>query len=182
MSAGEVIWVGVEPLGERDGRIALYLTDQMTRLRPPFAVKPELEGRAAEILEYLREHGASFFGAIHEGTGGGFPAETVDALWSLVWQGLVTNDTMQPLRAYARTEDSVPPGGTGPRRSGRGALCRRAPKDDGPRWAHRARPNRRQRNGRPRWHTSCSCVTASSRAKRLRPNRSREDFRRFIRC
>ena len=106
MSAGEVIWVGVEPLGERDGRIALYLTDQMTRLRPPFAAKPELEGRAAEILEYLREHGASFFGAIHEGTGGGFPAETVDALWSLVWQGLVTNDTMQPLRAYARTEDT----------------------------------------------------------------------------
>ena len=39
-------------------------------------------------------------------TGGGFPAETVDALWSLVWQGLVTNDTMQPLRAYARTEDT----------------------------------------------------------------------------
>ncbi len=106
MSAGEVIWVGVEPLGERDGRIALYLTDQMTRLRPPFAAKPELDGRAVEILEYLREHGASFFGAIHDGAGGGFPAETVDALWSLVWQGLITNDTMQPLRAYARTEDT----------------------------------------------------------------------------
>jgi ATP-dependent Lhr-like helicase len=106
MSAGEVVWVGVEPLGERDGRVALYLTDQMTRLRPPFAALPDVEGRGAEILEYLRDHGASFFAAIHDGTGGGFPAETVDALWNLVWQGLVTNDTMQPLRAYTRTDDT----------------------------------------------------------------------------
>ena len=106
MSAGEVVWVGVEPLGERDGRVAMYLTDQMAQLRPPFTARPEVEGRAAEILEYLGEHGASFFSAIHEGTGGGFPAESVDALWNLVWQGLVTNDTMQPLRAYARTEDT----------------------------------------------------------------------------
>ena len=81
----------------------------MAQLRPPFAARPEVEGRAAEILEYLGEHGASFFSAIHEGTGGGFPAETVDALWSLVWQGLVTNDTMQPLRAYGRTEDTRSP-------------------------------------------------------------------------
>jgi ATP-dependent Lhr-like helicase len=106
MSAGEVVWVGVEPLGERDGRVALYLTDHMSRLRPPAAAKPEVEGRGAGILEYLQEHGASFFSAIHDGTGGGFPTETVDALWDLVWQGLVTNDTMQPLRAYARTEDT----------------------------------------------------------------------------
>ncbi len=106
MSAGEVVWVGLEPLGERDGRVALYLTDHVARLRPPFAPRPELEGRAAEIVDYLREHGASFFAAIHEGTGSGFPNETVDALWSLVWHGLVTNDTMQPLRAYTRTEDA----------------------------------------------------------------------------
>jgi ATP-dependent Lhr-like helicase len=106
MSAGEVVWVGVEPLGERDGRVALYLTDHLIRLRPPFAPKPELDGRTAAIVDYLREQGASFFAAIHDGAGGGFPNETVDALWTLVWQGLVTNDTMQPLRAYTRTEDT----------------------------------------------------------------------------
>src|SRR5690606_30853350 len=27
LSAGEVVWRGVEPLGERDGKVALYLTD-----------------------------------------------------------------------------------------------------------------------------------------------------------
>src|SRR6185436_9203299 len=32
VSAGEVTWLGVEPLGERDGRIALYLTDQLPLL------------------------------------------------------------------------------------------------------------------------------------------------------
>jgi len=104
MAAGEVVWVGVEPLGDRDGRIALFLTDHVARLKPPTAA-PELQGRAADVLDYLRAQGASFFAAIHQGTGQGFPQETVDALWELVWMGLVTNDTLHPLRAYIRSED-----------------------------------------------------------------------------
>src|SRR5688572_8283950 len=105
MAAGEVVWVGVEPLGERDGRIALYLTDHVGRLRPPATAAPAPEGRAAEILGYLGDHGASFFAAIHQGTGQGFPQETVDALWDLVWAGAATNDTLHPLRAYVRNDD-----------------------------------------------------------------------------
>ena len=35
LGAGEVTWVGVEPLGDRDGRIALYLTDHLSKLLPP---------------------------------------------------------------------------------------------------------------------------------------------------
>jgi ATP-dependent Lhr-like helicase len=100
MAAGEVVWAGVESLGERDGRIALYLTDHMARLRSPSAPSNDVEGRGVEILSYLRSHGASFFSALHEGSGGGFPGETVDALWDLVWSGLVTNDTVHALRAY----------------------------------------------------------------------------------
>jgi ATP-dependent Lhr-like helicase len=34
-AAGEVVWVGVEPLGERDGRVALYLADHLPRLLAP---------------------------------------------------------------------------------------------------------------------------------------------------
>ena len=77
-------------------------------MRPPATRRPEARSRPAAprtILRYLREHGASFFAAIHQGTGGGFPQETVDALWELVWTGAVTNDTLHPLRAYVRTED-----------------------------------------------------------------------------
>ncbi|HET9360552.1 MAG TPA: hypothetical protein VFO58_12440, partial [Vicinamibacterales bacterium] len=98
IAAGEVVWSGVEPLGDRDGRIALYLTDHFARLGPSGS-PATIEGRAGDILTYLRSHGASFFGAVHEGTGGGFPGETVDALWDLVWKGLVTNDTLHALRA-----------------------------------------------------------------------------------
>ena len=110
MAAGEVVWVGVEPLGERDGRIALYLTDQIHRLRlgsPPSraAAGAPGESRARAVARHLQTHGASFFTAIHEATDSGFPQETVDALWELVWNGEVTNDTLHPLRAFIRGPD-----------------------------------------------------------------------------
>ena len=110
MAAGEVVWVGVEPLGERDGRIALYLTDQIHWLRlgsPPShaAAGASGESRARGVAHHLQTHGASFFAAIHEATGSGFPQETVDALWELVWNGEVTNDTLHPLRAFIRGPD-----------------------------------------------------------------------------
>jgi ATP-dependent Lhr-like helicase len=105
LGAGEVTWVGVESLGERDGRIALYLTDHLTKLLPPNELggnKNEgLTGRDAAIVAHLHRHGASFFGPLHEAAGGGFPQETVDAIWDLVWKGLLTNDTLHALRAYS---------------------------------------------------------------------------------
>jgi ATP-dependent Lhr-like helicase len=106
MAAGEVVWIGLERLGEKDGRIALYLTDHVTRLRPPVTTPPALDGRVKDVRDYLAAHGASFFAAIREGTGGGFPTETVDALWELVWMGLVTNDTLHPLRTYTGAGES----------------------------------------------------------------------------
>jgi ATP-dependent helicase Lhr and Lhr-like helicase len=100
-AAGEVAWVGVETLGARDGRLALYLTDEMPHLlRPPAASRVALSGRELAVLAYLRSAGASFFGPIHESAGGGFPRPTVDALWSLAWKGLITNDTFRALRAF----------------------------------------------------------------------------------
>jgi ATP-dependent Lhr-like helicase len=109
ISAGEVLWLGVEPLGEHDGRIALFLTDQAKALLPTHAsgVQSGLADREARICAFLTRHGASFFGPVHDAAGGGFPQETVDALWSLVWTGLVTNDTLHPLRAYAAGPERV---------------------------------------------------------------------------
>jgi len=106
IAAGEVVWVGVERLGEKDGRIALFLTDHVTRLRPPVAAPPKLDGRVKAVRDYLATHGASFFAAIREGTGAGFPTDTVEALWELVWMGLVTNDTLHPLRTYTGAGES----------------------------------------------------------------------------
>jgi ATP-dependent Lhr-like helicase len=117
IAAGEVVWVGLEPIGERDGRIGLYLAEKLSALwpiapsQPAERVLPDDKGnvipvsapevsKETEILEYLKRHGASFFQDLHDGIGGGYPGETLEALWSLVWRGLLTNDGMVALRAY----------------------------------------------------------------------------------
>ena len=105
LGAGEVAWVGVEPLGERDGRVALYLTDHLSKLLPPDVLAGRrnegLTGRDAEIVAELSKQGALFFNQLHDAIGGGFPQEVVDAIWDLVWRGLLTNDTLHALRAYS---------------------------------------------------------------------------------
>jgi ATP-dependent Lhr-like helicase len=100
-AAGEIVWAGLEPLGERDGRLTLYLSDHLSRLhRAP--VLDDLPPRERAIVDYLQQNGASFFGAVHDAAGGGYPGETVDALWTLVWRGALTNDTFHALRAFTR--------------------------------------------------------------------------------
>ena len=101
IAAGEIVWVGVDSIGERDGRIALYLADKLADLLAPRpAVGELLSPREEAILSALTSGGAMFFAGLHEAIGGGYPGETIDALWSLVWRGLVTNDTLHTLRAY----------------------------------------------------------------------------------
>jgi ATP-dependent helicase Lhr and Lhr-like helicase len=111
-AAGEIVWCGLEPLGDRDGRLAVYLADHFPRLRrPPQAA--DLAPREHAIVERLEAAGASFFTPLHEAAGGGYPGETVDALWNLVWRGLVTNDTFHALRAFTRPPERrarKPPG------------------------------------------------------------------------
>jgi ATP-dependent Lhr-like helicase len=110
IAAGEVVWCGLDPLGERDGRIGLYLADRLTTLlRPTTRSKEGTAPREEAILATLQQRGALFFSELHETVGGGYPGETLDALWNLVWQGAVTNDTFHSLRAYiARPSTSRP--------------------------------------------------------------------------
>jgi ATP-dependent helicase Lhr and Lhr-like helicase len=117
IAAGEVVWVGLDPIGERDGRIGLYLADKVSALWPISPEQPVVRAlrdedgkviptpepvasRETDVVEYLKRHGASFFQDLHDGVGGGYPGETLEALWSLVWKGLLTNDGMAALRAY----------------------------------------------------------------------------------
>ena len=103
-AGGEIVWCGVEPLGDRDGRITLFLTDHFATLRRP-AEAAELPGRETAVAAHLAAQGASFFADLHQAAGGGFPGETVDAIWNLVWKGLVTNDTFHALRAFTRPRE-----------------------------------------------------------------------------
>ncbi|HUP47299.1 MAG TPA: crosslink repair DNA glycosylase YcaQ family protein [Thermoanaerobaculia bacterium] len=99
-AGGEIVWVGLESLGERDGRIALYLTEHLPVLHPSRAGE-DTGAPPGRIIEFLRANGASFFAQIHAAIGG-FENEVIDALWDLVWRGLVTNDTFHALRAFTR--------------------------------------------------------------------------------
>lgn len=99
IAAGEVIWTGLEPLGERDGRVGLFLSDKLPLLWTPRPL-PEMTEKEKQIVDYLQQRGATFFAQLHEGLGGGYPGDLLEALWSLVWKGLVTNDSLHALRAY----------------------------------------------------------------------------------
>ena len=107
IAAGEVTWAGVEPLGERDGRIALYLADKMPLLTLDRPDLTPLTEREEQLLAALEKAGASFFTPLHEAVGGGYPGESLDALWSLVWRGRVTNDALHALRAYTTRPEAA---------------------------------------------------------------------------
>src|SRR6185503_5085371 len=81
MASGQIVWVGIEQIGNRDGRIALYLSESLPLLLPPQESRrdePALSERAEKIKAALANNGASFFSAIHEAVGSGFPGETRD--------------------------------------------------------------------------------------------------------
>jgi ATP-dependent Lhr-like helicase len=116
VAAGEVVWAGFDPIGERDGRVGLYLAEKLPLLWPPGAGNRKQEvgnsgsgEREQQVVEYLKANGASFFQPLHEAIGGGYPGETINALWSLVWQGLLTNDALHALRAYCEKPASAKP-------------------------------------------------------------------------
>jgi len=120
IAAGEVAWAGVEPIGERDGRIALFLADKLPLLAQQRPLVEPLTEREEKLLAVLESTGASFFDALHQAAGGGYPGETIDALWSLVWRGLITNDSLHALRAYIARPESA----RAPRRLQTGAVFR----------------------------------------------------------
>ena len=92
----------------------------------------------------LESSGASFFDPLHQAAGGGYPGESIDALWSLVWRGLITNDSLHALRAYTARPET---------RADAAAACR-------PAWcfARGARRRRRRRGG----GRCCRCAAAAN--------------------
>lgn len=103
LAEGRVIWVGRGALGRRNGKIAFYLRDRLPHLDPgPESDLPDTPIHHA-IRLHLERRGASFFADIFRAAGGQDLPEVIDALWDLVWAGLVTNDSLLPLRAHLRT-------------------------------------------------------------------------------
>src|SRR5690606_13436610 len=102
-TAGEVVWVGAGAIGSGDGRIRLAFRDQAAALLAPTeGFEPDDLHRV--LLDHLERRGASFWTdltAAAQQAGQPYDDPTVlAALWDLVWAGLVTNDSLAPLRAY----------------------------------------------------------------------------------
>ena len=97
-AAGDIYWVGDGPIGESDGWVRWYVADQEPH---PARGEPE-QYRSQEILAALAERGASFFdGLLPSGLPVPERSQYVDALWELVWAGLVAADTFAPVRSLA---------------------------------------------------------------------------------
>jgi ATP-dependent helicase Lhr and Lhr-like helicase len=98
-AAGEVTWMGAGAVGSDDGWTVLLSAASAPLLRPD-AAEVELSPLAQVLLDGLTSSGASFFRDLAAHAPGAVDdRELVPALWELVWAGLVTNDTMAPLRA-----------------------------------------------------------------------------------
>lgn len=106
-AAGEVTWCGCGPLAGGDGWIAVAPTDVADLLLPEVEdAVPESPLHAAVVSAL--DGGALFFRQLADrasamlldgGAAAPDDADVVAALWDLVWGGLITNDTLAPVRA-----------------------------------------------------------------------------------
>lgn len=98
--SGRLTWAGDPQCGP--GWVALMLRE----LEPLSRWSPQGEGmpgvRAVQVLDALQRKGALFLGDLLSETGLSI-AELTEALWELVWLGLVTNDSFEALRAGIRS-------------------------------------------------------------------------------
>jgi ATP-dependent Lhr-like helicase len=153
-SAGEVLWAGAGGLPGGDGWISLVPAD----LAPLLLPEPlEVPGEGAPVLEQLAGGQALFFRGLSDLVGSTDDAAMADLVWDLVWAGVLTNDTLAPLRTRL--------GGGGTHRS-------RPP-------APRARIGRhgRTRLGRPAMPSRTGPPTVAGRWSRL-PDREPNGTRR----
>jgi ATP-dependent Lhr-like helicase len=109
--------------------ITFFIREEAEWMNPkhPGANQPEARGLsygAKQVLEFLRQRGASFFADIVRGTGK-LKAEIETALWELVAAGLVTADGFDSLRSLIDPK----------RRSGQGSGRTARPRHSAGRWA-----------------------------------------------
>ncbi len=146
-TAGEVTWCGCGSLSGGDGWLALAPTDVADLLLPD--LDDDLpSGPIHEAILSTLEGGAQFFRQLVDRVSTAIETppndgEVVAALWDLVWSGLVTGDTLGPLRAQVsgsgaahKPRRQAPRGRYARLRAGRPAMpSRSGPPNVAGRWA-----------------------------------------------
>jgi ATP-dependent Lhr-like helicase len=126
-TTGEVLWAGHGTLPGTDGWVSLHPADQAP-LTLPDPGPVDLTPLHQAVLDALGGGAAYFFRRLSDAVGSADDRALEQALWDLVWAGLLTNDTLAPLRTLTA--------------GGRTAHRSRRP-------APRARPTGRPGRGRP---------------------------------
>jgi ATP-dependent Lhr-like helicase len=161
-AAGEVVWTGAGGLPGGDGWLVLASAESAPLLFPAPAEITMTPVHEA-VLDALADGGAVFFRMLHErvsarlaGQPGTAKApadnDVASAIWDLTWAGLLTNDTLGPLRTVL--------GSGGPRRTSPSAGTLRT---------RRPRPGRRTTYGRPAMPSRTGPPNVSGRWSLLPP-------------
>lgn len=97
-ATGEVLWSGGGTLPGNDGWVRLHLAESAatTLAEPAGDETTELQ---RDVLGALAGGGAYFFRQLGQAVGSTDDQALTTALWDLVWDGQITNDTFAPLRA-----------------------------------------------------------------------------------
>ncbi|HYN96467.1 MAG TPA: crosslink repair DNA glycosylase YcaQ family protein, partial [Pilimelia sp.] len=139
-ASGELLWAGAGSIPGGDGWVTFAHADAAPLLLPP----PDEALTRTEVhdavLDSLADGQALFFRSLSDRVGSTDDAALGAAVWDLVWAGLLTNDTLAPLRALLgasgahRSRPSAPR--TRYRRPGRGAFpTRTGPPNMAGRWS-----------------------------------------------
>ncbi len=126
MSAGEVLWQGHGPLPGDDGWVSLHLADTAPLTLAPAEPAEQSTVVGQDVLEVMAGGGAFFFRALAQAVGRTDDQGLLDELWSLVWAGQVTGDTLAPVRALlasGRGAHRKRPSGARSRRWSRGGVA-----------------------------------------------------------
>ena len=175
-AAGEVVWSGAGALPGGDGWLVLAPADSAALMLPEPG-EATMTPLHEAVLDVLSGGGALFFRMLSDRAatliGGSPPAdsEVAAAIWDLVWAGLLTNDTLAPLRVALGGQQRRP-----------AAAARAAvPRSSGPRPGG---PGRRYGFGRPQMPTRSGPPTVSGRWSLLpgRPEPSGGDGAQTVRA
>ncbi|WP_170211707.1 ATP-dependent helicase [Saccharothrix australiensis] len=145
-ASGEVTWTGCGSLAGGDGWIALAPADVADLLLPDLVPEATPDSSLHTAVVEALGGGALFFRQVVDRVslqGPTTDAEVVGALWDLVWAGVVTNDTLSPLRALVsgggaahKPRRTAPRGRYARMRTGRPDLpSRTGPPTAGGRWS-----------------------------------------------
>jgi ATP-dependent Lhr-like helicase len=117
-ASGEVLWSGHGALPGTDGWVSLHVAETAALTLPDVDADQPRSDLEHRVLSALGNGGAYFFRQLADATGSLDDRLLHETLWSLVWAGHLTNDTLGALRTLVGS-------GSGTHRSRRSAPRRR---------------------------------------------------------